>query len=563
MLHGVRLCRAVCALLLGIALQAVAATPQAEQAIRSGERIYREGVLPLDRPVRATVEGDVAIAGRQAACVNCHGRSGLGSSEGNKAVPPITGLHLARSEEEVRKEFYQPAPDNLQRRPAYTDESLRRAIRTGIDPKGRRLDSLMPRYDLRDDELDLLIGYLQSLSPTDSPGVTTTEIHLATVVTEDADPEKRRAMLEVLATFQQDKNAATRNQRKRAERAPWDMEWHYKSYRDWVIHVWKLKGPPGTWKAQLAQRYDEQPVFAMVSGIAAAGWRPIHEFCEERRVPCVLPNTDLPPVEESDFYSIYFSKGLVLEAAALAKHLRDEVEPADQRRIIQVYRDSARGLTAARTLRTSLTADHLATMEDRPLPPDYVITPGFWRGLLESGRPPLLILWLTDADLAALAVLRDSPTTPTRIYLSSSLLDDPAAAASNALKEKIYFTHPFALPAQADRLLARTKAWFAAKDIPFTEPRVQGNTYLALTVTGEALKHIGGNFSREYFIERIEHMMENMVTTSVYPYLSLAPGQRFASKGCFIARPANGSEGLIAASGWIVPQGAAPPTGHR
>lgn len=65
--------------------------------------------------------------------------------------------------------------------------------------------------------------------------------------------------------------------------------------------------------------------------------------------------------------------------------------------------------------------------------------------------------------------------------------------------------------------------------------------------------HIGSNFSREYFIERIEHAIENAVTTSVYPYLSLGPGQRFGSKGCFIAEFSGTAETLAPASDWIVP----------
>ena len=35
------------------------------------------------------------------------------------------------------------------------------------------------------------------------------------------------------------------------------------------------------------------------------------------------------------------------------------------------------------------------------------------------------------------------------------------------------------------------------------------------------------HFSRDYLLEKLEHMAENSLSTSVYLRLSLAPGQRF------------------------------------
>ena len=45
----------------------------------------------------------------------------------------------------------------------YNEEEIKRAIKDGVEPDGERLDSTMPRYDMSEEDLEDLIGFLKIL----------------------------------------------------------------------------------------------------------------------------------------------------------------------------------------------------------------------------------------------------------------------------------------------------------------------------------------------------------------------------------------------------------------
>src|ERR1700719_4560989 len=98
-----------------------------------GETLYRHGLLPSAVPVQGTREAGATLKGADAACVNCHRRSGLGSSEGRITIPPIAGPYLfiarGKSLEQQGVPFVDTERINHE---AYTDETLARAIRAGV-----------------------------------------------------------------------------------------------------------------------------------------------------------------------------------------------------------------------------------------------------------------------------------------------------------------------------------------------------------------------------------------------------------------------------------------------
>jgi|CXWL01.1.fsa_nt_gi hypothetical protein len=512
--------------------------------VEMGQHIYRDGLLPSGQPLQGELPGGVSFSGDQAACTKCHRRSGLGTIEGGSNVLPVTGTSL-----------YQPGPAGLWQkfgfktkgndffRPAYTDATLSKAIVDGVTPTGRVLRAPMPRYKLNDSEMQALIAYLKTLSNSPAPGVDETTMHLATVITPDADVAERKAMLDVIEAYLKDKNTETRRETRRRQTS---KEIMYTSYRKLDITIWELQGAPETWEAQLQEKYHKQPVFALVSGLAGNHWEPVHAFCEHNEVPCLFPKTAIPVISVNDFFTVYFSRGLSLEADVLASYLGSQ-SPSGP--IVQIFRESPKGMTAAARFRTSLAAGGQTLLKDRKVGQGEKLDAAFWSELVKSEHPAALILWLGIDDLDGI----DSAALNTEnIYLSSSLIGETFPKPLQTLREHVYLVANWDTAEMREPRVARTRVWLQTRHVPFTHELLQSDTFWTLLTVTDVAKHLGGNFSPAYLIERIEDMTEDVGIMSIYPHLSLGPGQRFAAKSARVLK-FNSDGKLIPVSDWINP----------
>lgn len=508
-----------------------------------GQRIYREGVGANGEPLVAQGAAGMRLSGKDAACAACHRRSGYGSSEGRFVVRPVTGPALTQT---LNLPVHSPrikARLGTSPRPPYDEVLLARAIRGGLDTAGKPLDPVMPRYALSDDEMRALSSYLFSLSAQPSPGVDEQDIHFATVIQPGVAPERRRAMLEVMNAFVRDKDANVRQDEARREAGNMRM---YRAYRKWVLHVWELSGPSDTWRGQLEVLYRQQPVFALIGGLGDE-WRPIHEFSEDLELPCIFPQSELPVVAGPSHYTVYFSRGVVLEAEVLAKYLSEQ---GGGGKVAQVWRrGDAVGEAAAAAMRAAWSARGGAAPALGEIVLDAAPDAGLWSRVRESGATAIT-LWLGAADLASVPA-PPGASSPT-IYLSSSRL--PGRAPPVLATAEVRLVYPSEAGPRREARLLRNKLWLHNKGIALTDETVQINTQFAMTVVSDVLGHMMDGFSRDFFVERIEHVVGQTPTASVYQSVSLGPGQRFAAKGASVVQVVDARKGQVkAVSGWIVP----------
>lgn len=553
---------------------AAAAAPDVDSAAlqAAGLRLYRDGRLPDGGRLQGLGAGSATVA---TACAGCHRDSGMGGGEGNQRVVPITATDLFQAPASLERPA---AGDRLPRarpgatvqpgrrlsRPGYDLATLARALRTGVDAGGRTLDALMPRYpDLDDAAVQALAAHLATLRSDTAPGWTPAgtrsgpdtepsqgELHLATIVTPDAEPQRVRALLETLQAWQ------AQHQSPRVRLRP-------------VLQVWLLEGESATWPAQLAARQSAQPVFAVLSGAAgpsAEDWRGVEDWCERSALPCLLPLVDTPPEPPPGApaarWTLHGSSGTRLEAAALALHLRQD---RPRGRLAQWF-DDRTGQRAAERLSAALEAAEGGESDEEEAaersaeqaaeqaakqtadlagipqadaapaePVDAAVAPARWCAL---GEADTLVLWVTPAVLRALDTALGQGLAdcagPGRVYLSASRLGHhPPVSAAWLQRARLVSPE-----VDDQRLHARTaialQPWARRSGLALHDERTQAKVHAATSWFTEALARMQGRLGRDYLMESLERTLDNRALAGPWLSVSLGPGQRVAVKSAQI-----------------------------
>lgn len=548
---------------------------------RLGERMYRDGQLPSGEPMQAVIRDDVLVSSDSFSCVSCHLRSGIGSMEGQILTPPTNGAKLY-------KPYYQyppmaPDPTKPKKvsmdlsgpkpiyRPAYSDETLAKALIDGVDPVGRPLNGVMPRYYLEDREMAILIAYLKTLSAEVSPGVDAKTIRFATVIAGDVPAEQRKEMLAMLDSVMQYHNKKTRRYNRRVNNQ--DAFFNYPLF---TLARWELKGPQHTWRAQLEEHYRREPVFALLGGLSSADWRPMHEFSEQHKIPSLLPITDLPVISDSDWYTLYFNKGVYQEGEASARHLAQRLGEDEKQPVLQIVEDSPRARAVAQGFQA-------AWLElGRPLP----ITVSLGAGEKISGetllrlagqkQPGAILLWTSSGTLPALENLAGRNADAVPVYLSTTLLQDIRHIPEKA-RGFSFIAYPYRLSGLTESSRASSEAVFRKDGIPASENRISTRLYslnnvllepfavvkrhfnpggvgkgqVTIEEQFESLMHVRRNYYRDYLFDVIGMLGDK--NSLDYERLSFGPGQRYASKGCYIVQLSSGPKPeLIRKSDWVI-----------
>ncbi|MBI5633898.1 MAG: amino acid ABC transporter substrate-binding protein [Nitrospirae bacterium] len=533
----------------------LAGMDQAE-ILRLGERIYREGILPDGKPLPGYVSGDVPVDGTAFTCVSCHLRSGLGSFEGNVVTPPTNGRILYQPREPfIKGSEFIPYIHNyavyLPVRPAYTYETLAALISTGFDPTGRSVVSVMPRYEMSARDMAILIAYLDTLSDKPSPGVDKSEIKFATVIVEGTDPSAVRSMLTPIEFGIDRKNslAVAASKNPRVALMSYNMSGNLTDIK-FSLSRWVLKGPSTTWKQQLENYYKTEPVFALLGGITNGDWEPVHRFCEEKGIPDLFPIVDYPVISQKDWYTLYPSRGVRQEGEAAARYLHSMYDLFKGRSIVQIIRADRRAEALARGFRETWAETGHPPAEDIILAKGEKLTAEKLQQIVAKEKPAALLVWDDASLLPAVSSLVGKPDKPGLVIASGTYLGKSLWAVPEEVREFLYMTYPYRLPQDDARYDKAAKRVLAGKPINLFDPVIIRQSYLTNEILGKALLEMRGEYYRDFLLDTIGMMADQYFP--LYERVSFGPGQRYASKGCFMVQLGKGkSPKLVRRSEWV------------
>ncbi|MBK5274286.1 MAG: amino acid ABC transporter substrate-binding protein [Desulfuromonadales bacterium] len=526
-----------------------------------GERMYREGILPSGKVMAAYIRDDVAVDSSAFSCSSCHLRAGLGSFEGGVVTPPTTGNKLY-------KPYRRPPSMNdvqdragrfiyaktVQERPAYTRESLAAAMRFGTDPASQVFNDVMPRYPLSDRDMSILISYLETLSSEPSPGAGSSEFRFATILTDDVSQEDRRALLQPLTKFIAQKNQQMEmyDEFISSGFSPTiDMQF---AFHRATLDVWELKGPAETWPGQLTAYYAKNPVFAVLSGISNSDWRPMHDFCEAERLPCLYPITDFPVVSETGWYTYYFNKGYSQEGEAVARYLNRLDTISAETHILQIVQDSPAGRALAAGFNRIWGEVERPAVTTLTLTARQLLDQAAMGTLLTRHKPAVLLLWTDAGLLPNLPALIVQLPAPGMVFVSSGYLGKKTAAIAEAVRDRVYIAYPYRLTpfvgTKSGGFDAKVPLLTSARD--FGDRRITSRiTTMLQQTTLQGLYLLYDNLYRDHLLDVMSMQMD--LTVRDYERFSFGPGQRFVSKGCYIIQLGPGADpALLPRSEWAM-----------
>ncbi len=518
----------------------------AEQVRILGERMYREGILPSGEPMLAFAAGEIPVEATTFTCISCHLRSGLGSVEGEVITPPATGRILYELREPYMKgnEFvpsYHSYAVTLPARPAYTDETLAKMIASGVDPNGRSTMKVMPRYQIEDDDMAILIAYLKTLSSEFSAGASKEFLHFATVIVDGTDPAEIESMVLPLQFSVDRKNSlATASQNNaRVARMAYNMLGPDLLAKRFTLERWVLKGPSSTWYSQLENFYKKNPVFALLGGISHGDWEPVHRFCEDNQLPNIFPLVDYPVLDENNWQTIYLSRGFRQEGEAAARYLASMSELFKERRVLQVSRDSRRGNALKDGFNDSWAQKKKAPVTDISLPVGSTLNAQQLLKIIKTQNPAVIIVW---DDASAIPALRSvAQTTDWRglLLTSGTWLGSDLWALPEDMRDDLYMTWPYRLPQENIRFDISLKRILSGRKLDDFNSEIISKAYISNEVLGKALIDMRGEYYRDFFLDSIDMLDDTYFP--LYERLSFGQGQRYASKGCFIVQLGKGN----------------------
>ena len=149
-----------------------------------------------------------------------------------------------------------------------------------------------------------------------------------------------------------------------------------------------------------------------------------------------------------------------------------------------------------------------------------------------------------EKSLQELETLGKEKNRPSMVFVSSSYLGKSFRELKEQVRDFTYITYPFRL---ADKIDTRNPPLMLSA----SATKETNQAYAIKEVLTVALVDMKGNYYRDNFLDVIG--MIDDIEAPLYERFSFGPGQRYASRGCYIVQLSKGEKPeLVKKSGWVI-----------
>ncbi|MBD0324892.1 MAG: ABC transporter substrate-binding protein [Pyrinomonadaceae bacterium] len=470
---------------------------------KRGKQIYLkgEGGEGGGEIVAALSGGALDLPATTFTCANCHGLRGEGTREGGIQPPPLNWETLTRT---------QTSPLTRRERQPYTEATLARAIRAGVDPAGQPLHPAMPRYRMTAAQMADLISYLKLLGTTRDadPGISddTIRIGAALPVTGPLSSVGEDVKAALTASFAQI-NAQGGIYNRRFE-----------------LVVADSRGEPQQTLEATRRLIEQDGVFALVGSFEPGDTSALNDFIKRSEVPLVGPVTLSPRLSvPPNPYVFYLLPTFSDQARALVDFVHSKANDKKARLAVihadtDFDRDALAGLKSqARMYAMEVVAEH-----------SYQLNRFNAAKAIESfsqkGVDYVFFFGGSD-DINACAREMERAKLNATLLSSVVMLGRGAFSLPPSVAAQTFLSYPAALPNQND--FAEFIGVMQKSGVALRSPAFQVVAYAATKIFFEAAKLSSKQLDRTKLIHSLEQIQD--LRTGVVPPVTFGPNRRVGS----------------------------------
>lgn len=473
---------------------------------KRGKLIYLKGTTVSGREVTALLgEEQIEVPASTLPCASCHGYDGIGRPEGGVEPPNITWESLTKS--------YGHNHANGRNHPAFSEQSLRKAIISGIDSGGNKLRVTMPVYRMEPDDMSDLLAYLKLLGTDADPGVTESAIRIGMILPA-AQPEIARISVDLLNAYFNELN---------------DQGGIYNRKIELVTEM-GTDTTAGV-MSQAVKLIEKDQVFALVGGFIAGNEKKIDELIRSEEVPLIGPVTLFPQIDfPLNRQIFYLYPGLQQQVQVFPKFVSEKLGLADPAMAV-VYPESSLMAGQGKAVVTMYEKIGNGKVIDVPYP---VSGKDFSSVVmrLKSEKPTAVAFLGSGAEAVALMKSLAGGEVIPYFFMPGSLAASEVLDAPSDFRDRFFLSYPTLPSDQTPGGVAELTGLIERNKLAKKHMLVQLSIFCSARTLVEGLKLAGRDLVRERLIMALEGLYE--FQTGLSPKLTFGPNRRIGALGAYI-----------------------------